>query len=296
MTSYAIPLLCAAIGAILAATFHPIYNKLPEHWLQDYDYDPTSESSRPARRMKFVPHTLILVPVTAALFFFGAFANPEYFARPDVFRLLLMFLPAFPFAIVVMSDYLNRIIPDHVLVFAGILSVLGFLADLTGKSLWFPDSAPVWHLVLNRLLGGVIGAALLLLIGLVGSLISRKEAMGHGDVKFILVCGLLSGAYGLIFVLFISFLIGGVVAFPLLIRKRIRIAREEKEIRESKNPARARRTLDRRRKELSFADDPDYIAFGPFLAVGTLCFLLFETPLYRYYSETIRTVLELTFK
>ncbi len=296
MTSFTISLLCAASGALLAATYQPVYNRLPEHWLQDYDYDPTSKDARPARRMRLVPHTLVLIPFTALLFFWGAYLNPVYFERPEIFRILLMFLPALPFSIVVMSDYLNRIIPDHVVVFAAILSVFGFLADFSNRGLWFPADAPYWHLILNRVLGGVIGAGLLLLIGFIGSIISRKDAMGHGDVKFILACGLLAGAYGLIIVLFIAFLIGGVAAVPLLIRKRLRIARENREIRESKNPARARRILERKRKEISFADDPDYIAFGPFLALGTLCFLLFETPIYRYYSEKILVALELIFK
>lgn len=296
MTPFSIALLCAAFGALLAATCQPIYNRLPEPWLQDYDYDPSSESARPARRMNFLPHSAVLIPVTSVLFFFGAYLNPDYFDRPEIFRILLMFLPVVPFSIVVMSDFLNRIIPDHVVVIAAILSVSGFLADLSNRGLWFPADAPYWHLILNRLLGGVIGAALLLLIGFIGSLISRKEAMGHGDVKFIFACGLLAGAYGLLFALFFAFLLGGAAAVPLLIRKRIRIARENREVRMSKNPARARRILERKRKEISFADDPDYIAFGPFLALGTMCFLLFETPIYRYYSEKILVAAELLFR
>lgn len=296
MTSFILPLVCAAGGALIGAACMPVFNRLPEHWLQDYDYDPTAENARPARRIKFTPHSLILISVTALLFFFGAYVNPAFFERSDVFRILLMFLPALPLAIVVMSDHLNRIIPDHVVVFAGLLSVFGFIADYMYGSLWFAEGTPFWHLILNRVLGGIIGAALLLLIGWLGAVISRREAMGHGDVKFILACGFLSGTYGLIFVIFFAFLIGGVAAVPLLVKKRMRIARENREIRESSDPERTRRVMERKRKEIRFVDDPDYIAFGPFLAVGTLVFLIFETPIYRYYSERIITALEYIFK
>ncbi len=296
MASFFLPVLFAACGALVGAACTPVFNRLPEKWLQDYDYDPTAENARPARRMKFNPHSLILIPVTALLFFFGAYVNPSFFGRPDVFRILLMFLPALPLAIVVMSDHLNRIIPDHVVVFTGLLSVFGFIADYIYGNLWFPDGTAFWKLILNRVLGGIVGAAFLLLIGWLGSVISKREAMGHGDVKFILACGFLSGTYGLVFVVFFAFLIGGVAAVPLLVRKRIRIARENKEIRESRNPERARRILERKRREVSFADDPDYIAFGPFLAVGTLVFLIFETPVYRYYSENILVAMEYIFK
>ncbi|MDD3959204.1 MAG: A24 family peptidase [Oscillospiraceae bacterium] len=296
MASFVIPLICAAAGALCGAACQPIFNRLPETWLQDYDYDPNSGNARPAKRMKFFPHTLILIPVTAVLFFFGALFNPAFFERPELLRILLMFLPALPLSVVVISDHLNRIIPDHVVVFTAILAIFGFSSDLLYGSLWFPAGAPFWHPILNRVLGGVIGAALLFLIGWIGSWVSKKDAMGHGDIKFLLACGLLSGAYGLIFVLFISFIIGGIAAVPLLIRKRVRIAREEREIRESKNPAKARKILERKKREISFVDDPDYIAFGPFLAIGTLCFLIFETPVFKYFSDNILPALELMFK
>lgn len=295
MASFVIPLICAAGGALMGAACQPIFNRLPEAWLQDYDYDPKDANTRPAKRMKRFPHSLILIPATAILFFLGALANPLYFEQRDFLRIALMFLPSLPFAVVIMSDYLNRIIPDHVVVVSGVLSVLGFVADSIGGSFWFSADAPFWHPLINRLIGGLIGAALLLLLGWIGALVSKREAMGHGDIKFIAVCGLLAGGYGLIFVLFFSFLLGGVAAVPLLIRKRLRIAREEREIRQSEDPERARKILLIKQREISFADDPDYIAFGPFLALGTLCFLLFETPIFRYYSENIRGTLEILF-
>lgn len=294
MSDLVLPLICAVAGVLIAAPLHLIYNRLPEPWLQDYDYDPADPGTRPAKRMKFVPHSSILIPVFAALFFLGAYLNPAFFENKQVFRILLILLPAAPFALIVMSDKLNRIIPDQLVLFAGALSVFGFLSDAFYGSLWFPGK-PFWFAFANRIIGAVVGAGLLWLIGFVGSVLSKREAMGQGDIKFICACGLLSGAYGLIFVFFFAFIIGGIAAVPLLIRKRIRLAREERRIRESSNPAKERRRLEREKEAITFADDPDYIAFGPFLALGSACFLLFETPVHTYFESIIKPSLELIF-
>lgn len=294
MPDIALPLILAATGALIAAPLHLIYNRLPETWLQDYDYDPQNSGARPAKRMKFIPHTLILIPVIALLFFLGAYLNPLFFENKQIFRILLMFFPIAPFALIVMSDKLNRIIPDQLVIFAGAISVFGFLSDVLYGSLWFPDK-PFYYALLNRVIGAVIGAGLLWGIGFIGAVISKQEAMGQGDVKFIFACGLLAGTYGLIFVFFFAFIIGGVAAVPLLVRKRMRLAREEKSIRESSNPAKARRRLEREKEAIPFSEDPDYIAFGPFLALGTVCFLLFETPVYAYFADMIKPSLELMF-
>lgn len=294
MSDVILPLIFAATGALIAAPLHLIYNRLPEPWLQDYDYNPEDSGARPAKRMKFIPHSLILIPVIALLFFLGAYLNPLFFEKRQIFYILLMFFPVAPCALIVMSDKLNRIIPDQLVVFAGAISVFGFISDAVYGSLWFPGK-PFYFAVLNRILGAVIGAGLLWGIGFIGSLLSKQEAMGQGDVKFIFACGLLSGAYGLIFVFFFAFIIGGVAAVPLLVRKRMRIAREEKSIRESSNPAKARRRLEREKEAIPFSEDPDYIAFGPFLALGTVCFLLFETPVCTYFTDIIRPSLALVF-
>jgi len=294
MSELILPLIFAAAGALIAAPLHLIYNRLPESWLQDYDYDPQDSGARPAKRMKLIPHSLILIPVIALLFFFGAYLNPLFFENKQIFRILLMFFPVAPFALIVMSDKLNRIIPDQLVLFAGAISIFGFLSDGLYGSLWFPGK-PLYFALLNRVLGAVIGAGLLWGIGFIGSIISKQEAMGQGDVKFIFACGLLSGAYGLIFVFFFAFIIGGVAAVPLLVRKRMRISREEKSIRESSNPAKARRRLEKEKEAIPFSEDPDYIAFGPFLALGAVCFLLFETPVCAYFTDIIRPSLELVF-
>jgi leader peptidase (prepilin peptidase)/N-methyltransferase len=90
---------------------------------------------------------------------------------------------------------------------------------------------------------GVLGAltawCALYLVGIGGTALFRREAMGYGDLKFLAPLGAMLGPVGVIEAFFAATIIGTVVGFPL------RILRKEVEI-----------------------------PFGPFLAAGVLAMLL----------------------
>ena len=289
MLSDYLPLLGAILGAALALPLQYVYNRFPESWLQDYDYDPKAKDFRLAKRMKFFPHTLVVMISMMLLFFAAFYVNESFVREKDVFHFLLMLVPLLPLSLTVVSDKLNRIIPDQLVVAITLCSVFGFLADGLEGSLWVALQSPWYMTLVNRILGAVIGAGLLWGIGIIGSWISGQESMGFGDIKLIFACGLLSGAYGLIFVFFFAFILGGAVAFPLYISKRKRISTDEKLIRLSRDPAAKRREIEKSREAVHFSDDPDYIAFGPFLALGTAVFLIFETPVREFFVSYILT-------
>lgn len=286
-----LPLIGAVLGAALALPLQYVYNVFPETWLQDYDFNPKAKDVRLARRMKFLPHTLFVMVSLMLLFFAAFYLNKSFLLDRDVFHILLMLTPLLPFTLIVVSDKLNRIIPDQLVIAVALCAVYGFLADGLEGSFWI-SSQSAWYVnPLNRILGAFIGAGLLWGIGIIGSWISGQESMGFGDIKLIFVCGLLSGAYGLVFVIFFSFILGGIFAVPLYIAKRRRIRAEEKEIFESKDPVRKRKEIEKRKDSVHFSDDPDYIAFGPFLALGTAVFLIFETPVYHFFVTSILWVI-----
>ncbi len=285
MNTLFVSLMLAVIGALLAIPVQYTFSRMPEAWLQDYDYDPKSKDFRPAMRMRFFPHTVCVLVFLSLVFFLAAYMNPSYTEKMMIFHLALALLPAIPLTMVILSDMLNRIIPDQLTIAAGILCIFGFMADLTEGSLWIPQGSPWYLFVLNRVLGGVIGALLLWGIGFLGSMFTGRESLGFGDVKLIGACGLLSGAYGLVFVIFISFVVGGIVAVPLLVRKRIRIRNEELLIIKSDDPEATRQKLEAEQDAMHYADDPDYIAFGPFLALGTIVFLILETQCHQFFAQ-----------
>lgn len=287
--NFLLPYLGAVLGAALALPLQYAYNTFPETWLQDYDFKPDAKNVRLAKRMNFMPHTLLLLISMALLFFAAFYVNSAFVLQKNAFHMLLILVPLLPFSLIVISDKLNRIIPDQLVAAVALSAVFGFLADGLEGNFWIArESAWYWN-PLNRILGAVIGAALLWGIGIIGSWISGQESMGFGDIKLIFACGLLSGAYGLVFVIFFSFVLGGIFAVPLYISKRRRISAEEKLIRESPDPERKRKELEKKKEAVSFADDPDYIAFGPFLALGTVIFLIFETPVHDFFINYILT-------
>ncbi|MBO4688393.1 MAG: prepilin peptidase [Clostridiales bacterium] len=263
------------IAAVMAVPAFFMFNKMPEAWLQDYDFDPKAENVRWAKRLKPY-HIAVFAAIYAVLVFISTAMYPEFLSFDHWLRVAALLL-AFPgFTIIIMSDTLNRIIPDHIIVLNIILSLLYFVSDFVDGNIWIDVEKPWYYLVLNRVIAALVGSGALLLLGIISSAIAKTEAMGMGDVKLLFLCGLLSGLKGLIFVVFIAFITAGVVAVPMLIRKRMRIAEEERQIRESPDPAKARKILAKKKREMHFADDPDYLAFGPFLILGTVLFLLYE--------------------
>ena len=67
-----------------------------------------------------------------------------------------------------------------------------------------------------------------------------------------------------------------IFAVPLIIRKRKRIAAEKKRIAEAEDPRAEKLKLQREKAKIHFAEDPDYMAFGPFLALGCAVFAIME--------------------
>lgn len=87
------------------------------------------------------------------------------------------------------------------------------------------------NIPLDNIIGGLIG------FGLIGLIVVLTRGMGEGDIEIALVAGLFLGIKATIFMLFMSFILGGIVATILLIKKK---------------------------------KGKDEMAFGPYLAIGTI--------------------------
>jgi leader peptidase (prepilin peptidase)/N-methyltransferase len=109
------------------------------------------------------------------------------------------------------------------------------------------------NLILPRVLGAVIGAAIIILIAVVGGVIFRKEAMGGGDVKLMAMIGIYLGWWPHILITLIAgSILGSIVGVALI--------------------------LVRKKKMGSI------IPFGPFLAMGALMSLLYGDKLWSWYK------------
>jgi len=114
--------------------------------------------------------------------------------------------------------------------------IFGTFVDL--DAMWIPDRVTIGGMILfpvlslfvpelhgvstqlaglvAGLIGLVVGFGLFWLIGVLGKLAFKKEAMGFGDVKLMGGLGALLGWQSVLFILFVSALVGSVVGISLL--------------------------------------------------------------------------------
>ncbi len=279
--------LYAVIAVILGLAFGPltalIFNKVPEKWLQDYDYDPKAKDFRLSKRMNLCPET-VLASVFCVIFCL----LPIFFARAYIeyklyFKLaVIVFSTPFMF-LVLIADRLNRIIPDQFTVAVGLFGLLSIAGDYVNGSIWFTGFAPWYAPLVNRIGAALLGAGFLLLVNFLCKTFIGRDGLGGGDIKLLFCCGLLTGIYGLVVLTYIACFTALIVALPLFIRKKIRQYNEEKMIRESDDPVKARQELKLKKSSIHYADDPDALALGPFLIIGACAAISME----QYFFEFI---------
>ena len=269
----------AGIALGVLVTF--LFGKFPEKWLQDYDYDPNSKNYRPSKRMKMVPHGIITCIGISAFYIASVIFAAHFYTNMHVIRLVIILLLMPVLLLIFMADKLNRIIPDQFSLFILALGILGAVSDYTEGTIWFSDNAAWFAPMLNRIIAAVAGGGFLWLTGYLSMTFAGKEGMGQGDMKLMFALGLLSGCYGLVVILYVSVFTALIFAIPMLIRKHKRLKAEEEIIKNSKNPSKKRRELELARSRIHYADDPDYLAFGPFLATGCAVFIAMEPFFYQ---------------
>lgn len=278
----------ALLGALTGIVTTFLFKRFPESWLQDYGVKETDANYRISKRMRLYPEGLIAGII--AILFYVAFAIFSKAAFIDSFKplhvaVVILLVPAL--VLVMMADKLNRIIPDQFSIYIALCGILSIVSDYTEGSLWFSAEAK-WYLpLLNKLLGALIGGGLLWLIGFLTLTFTGRDGMGQGDMRLLAATGLITGCYGLVILTYVSVFSALIFAVPLLIRKQIRLKKEEEMIRNAPNPRKMRRALEIKKARMHFADDPDYLAFGPFLALGCGVFAVLEPVFYSKMAATL---------
>lgn len=138
-----------------------------------------------------------------------------------------------------------RILPDEITL-SGVLLGLALSAafpflhadDLMRSAIREPRLASV----AASALGAVVGGGAIYLVGVLGKVVFRKEAMGFGDVKYMAMAGTLLGWRGVLLTFVIACLWGSIFGIgKLIVTRRM-----------------------------------GYVPFGPFLSVGALTMLFFS--------------------
>ena len=103
----------------------------------------------------------------------------------------------------------------------------------------------------NMLLGAFSGGLIIWFVGLLGKLLFRKESMGMGDVKLLIMIGVYVGFPDVALCLFFSVLIAGFFIICGLAIKKLKLG--------------------------------ETIPFGPFVALGTLVYLIYGNNILNWY-------------
>lgn len=125
------------------------------------------------------------------------------------------------------TDIDHWIIPDRVSIGGLIISlIVALFAKWIGAALIISHADPFYGnrfyaTFLNSLFGAFVGFFILWIIGIIGGIIFRKEAMGWGDIKLFAYVGAVLGAFNTILVLVISSLLGATVGISLILAKYI---------------------------------------------------------------------------
>ncbi len=108
--------------------------------------------------------------------------------------------------IIAFIDLNEQIVPD-IISLPGI--AIGLILSFFGPYISF----------INSFLGVVVGGGIIFIIGLAGSVIFKKEAMGGGDVKLAAMIGAFLGWKYTIISLFLGFCLGALVGIFLILSK-----------------------------------------------------------------------------
>lgn len=99
--------------------------------------------------------------------------------------------------------------------------------------------------ILTYFIGMLIGG------GIIGLIVYATGGMGEGDIEIAALCGIFLGWKGILITLFFSFIIGGSFGVFLIVFR--------------------------------LKDRKDYIAFGPYLALGAIICIFFQQNILQYY-------------
>lgn len=198
-------LACIPLGFLLTALAYFVINKVPAKWLCDYNETPSAELLSGKRVSYKKTGIIVSVAVSAAL----AMCRLQFSKGQDIYFILLAVIMFFAVMIAV-SDFKYTIIPDQFTVALG----------AAGLALSIYDIASGRHILhggwWSPIVGAIIGAAVMILIDLLGMWIYKQDGMGFGDVKLFFAVGLFTGFPGTIYALILS-IITAAVCFVVII-------------------------------------------------------------------------------
>lgn len=234
-------ILFAAAGLVCSAAMVWILNKMPARCFCDYDETPDEQHNPPrVSRLSFILCGIALAIVFALLSMqFGVSIKSCFLC---LFCTCLM--------MILLSDARYSIIPDELVIAGCIFAVISVLPGVLSGNGWLDCLSPV--------LGAAIGGGIILAINFLGQIFYKKDALGMGDLKLMIVCGIACGTAGTVIALLVGILAAGIWFSAAILLKRV--------------------------------NGEDYMPLGPFLVFGavfTLCLRPLVDELLSWYISLI---------
>ncbi len=148
--------------------------------------------------------------LTAALFVAAAWRWIDHLPTAGLVALVLAAFVAITFI-----DWDHKIIPDRITkpgIFLGIvLAPVSVGEGLLHPAHWIAGQLSALGAVAHAAAGAVVGAAVILGIRILGTLVFKKEAMGLGDVKLLAFIGAFTGPLQVLYALVLASVAGAVI-------------------------------------------------------------------------------------
>ncbi|WP_027398492.1 prepilin peptidase [Anaerovorax odorimutans] len=213
--------ICAGFSTIY------VFNIIPPRWLCDYGEEPKEEITE--LRIKKNPWCIFSF-IFFTLASFKLMEHPSFviFFNKELFMVTLLSLVSLILKTTILwlllqiaiADKKYMIIPDQFII--GI-AIIGFIYIITDFIIYGDTNRLIDFLRYNFLhhcFAALIGGGTFFFIGILGSIIFKKEAMGFGDIKLLTSVGFFVGISGiintLIFTIFVS---AFVFSIGILIKK-----------------------------------------------------------------------------
>lgn len=201
---------CIPIGCLLAFFGVWILNHIPAKWLCDYNETPDAELLS-GKRFSYVSTG---IPTAIAMAVCLVLCRLQFNKGYDIYFLLLSLI-IYIALLIAASDLKYQIIPDQFTIAIGVLAAAVSVYDLVRG---FNILHGAWW---SPLAGAGIGAAVMILIDVIGMIVYHRDGMGFGDVKLFLAIGILTGFPGTIYAFIISILTATVFFVIIIVLSRI---------------------------------------------------------------------------
>lgn len=202
--NYLTEVLFALAGLLCAAVMARVLDKMPARCFCDYDETPDERHAPPR-----VGTTGRLLSAAALAAVFAVLAFRFGFGVKSCALCLL----CTSLMMILLSDARYCIIPDELIIAGCVLAVIGVLPDVLRGENWGQRLSPV--------LGAAVGGGVILAINLLGRLFYKRDALGMGDLKLMLVCGIACGASGTAIALLVGILSAGIWYAAAMALKRV---------------------------------------------------------------------------